>query len=377
MNVNMLPQSRQATNISAQPLIRNVNVTINNPTGVINRIVNCDISYDRNILQCSSDNFCAVDSFSLPLQGLPLFIFPIQANQANPALSTLAVGVCENLSQVQIAAGTSAAVTSTLTSLLWIPQHMGLVAPTQSNATQVISPYYYCFSYEHFVNLVNTAVTTAWTAQSTPGGAGKCPVFSYNSTTHTFGWSLDTAFTDDVSSATGYSVCWNEAFDNLVNNFNTIDNSASYSGGFYILENVNSRLSNVSSTTITLTQDYPTTDSFNSAQRIVILTSSIPTVPEFFAAPYAQNTTGLSNEERILVDVNLDFDNNVGAQRSVLVYQPSIKQWADMESSLPLRRITMRIMWADSLNNFYDIPLTASDTVTVKLGFRSKLLSIE
>ena len=210
------------------------------------------------------------------------------------------------------------------------------------------------------------------------------PVFGYNDSLNTFYWQLNTAFTGNANATEGYSVCWNEAFDNLVNNFNTIDNSKSLLpdvNGMYILENIESRLtnSNASGTLITLAQDYPTTDAFNTATRIVVLTSSIPVASDYFPSPYESdqlNAGGLSNEEKILVDLNIDFDNNIGAQRSTFVYNPSIYQLSDLESTLPLRRISVQIKWADSLNNFYDIPLAKGDTVTMKLGFFNKRLNV-
>lgn len=373
--------SRPAANISRGPLIRYVNLTINNPLGEANREANFDVTYDRNILAEAGENTCAIVNMALPLQGLPLFIFPIVPGQANAKLSSLQVGVCQNLSQAQIAAGTSATVTNNITALTWIPQQMGLSAPVQTtgNVTQVITPYYYCFAYEHFVNLVNIAMVASWIAAGGAGvfGAGNYPIFSYNETTNLFSWALPQAFVDAGGAGT-WSICWNAAFDNLVNNFNTIDNSASYTGGFFILEDIKSYQYLPAVTTQTHTQDYPTTDSFNSAQRIVVLTNAIPIATDYFPAPFGSQlqSGGLSNEERILVDLSLDFDNNVGAQRSTFVYNPQIYQLSDMESTLPLRRISVRVMWCDNANNFYPIPLAKGDTVTIKLGFFNKGLSV-
>jgi len=366
--------SRGSVPQSINPLVRYVNVTINNPGNIPNKTVTFDTTYDRSILNVCGENLCAVVNFSLPLQSLPLFIFPIEPNQANSRKSRLQVGVCHNVSAAQIAAGAEVAVTGNSVALTWQPQELGLAIPTQNQTTQVVTPYYYCYSYEHFVNLTNDAVQSAWTNEATPGGPGNYPRFRYNEDQHTFSWIVPTAFSGNVGggAADGWSVCWNEDFDNLVNNFNTIN-----TGGQFILEDTLSALTNTVSGNIILSQDYPTTDSFNSAQRIICLTNSIPIAADYFAAPYNQSQyggSGLSNTEKVLVDIPLDFDNNVGAQRSVLVYNPGIYQISDMESSLPLTRINVKFMWCDSLNNFYEIPLKESDTVTIKLGFFSKRL---
>ena len=374
--MNMI--TRGAAPMTANPLIRYVNVTINNPTGQSNKIANFDFTYDRNILQVCGEHLCGVVSFSLPLQNLPLFIFPIVADQANPNLSTLQVGVCHNIPAATIAAGTSSALVGNLTSLIWQPQELGLGVPVQDREVQVVSPYHYCYAYEHFVNLVNVAVKKSWIQQGNIGGPGNWPQFSYQSDQHTFAWSVPETLAANVSGgAPGWSVCWNEGFDNLVNNFNTINNGL----GAFILEDTLSAETNTVSTAsgnvVFLEQDYPTTDAFNSAQRIICLTSSIPVAADYFAAPYGQyGGTGLSNTEKVLVDISLDFDNNVGAQRSTLVYNPNLYQLSDLESTLPLNRVSLKFQWADSLNNFYDIPVKQGEVISVKLGFFNKKLGI-
>ena len=366
--------------LSSAPVIRYVNVSMNNPQGVAGTTATYDVQYDRNIVTNCQDNFMSVVNMSLPLQNLPLFIFPVVPNQSNPNLSTLIVGIAQNATQSNIQNGISAPVVNYPQNLIWVPQQLGLPLPTQDNPViQNISPYYYCFSYQWFVDLVNTAIAASWAAANTAQSTtlGIVPVFSYNANTHTFSWTLDTTFTDNATgSPPGWTVFWNQAFDSLVNNFVTIENTTDQ----FLLENVLSRETNKSGTTITIPQDYPTTDNFNSAERIVVLSTSIPVVPDFFASTYTQQQgggQGLSNFERVLVDVSLDFDNNVGAQRSTFVYNPTLYQYTDLQTSLPLTRISLKCQWVDSLGNFYDIPLVRGDVATVKLGFFNKGLMLQ
>lgn len=371
-------------------MIRYVNVTMNNPQGLPSQTAQFDNQYDRNILTSCQDNLMAVVNFSLPLQNLPLFIFPVVPGQTDPNLSTLVVGICQNATQSNIDAGISAPVVNFPQTLEWVPANLTVPVPSQVGQTvQNLTPYYWGYSYQHFVNLVNTAIQAAWAAANTAEGVtiGLCPIFAYDAALHTFSWILSTTFTDDATgSPPGWSVFWNQAFDSLVNNFNTIENSPD----FFILENVKSRLTNLgsalilptgytSSTTITLAQDFTTLDNFNTAERILIISTSIPVVPDFFASNYIQNQNNggaLSNFERVMVDTTLDFDANVGAQRSTFVYNPALYQYADLQSSLPLTRISLRCVWMDSLGNFNDIPIMKGDVATVKLGFYSKKLRL-
>ena len=374
--------SRLASPASGNPLIRYVNVSINNLTGARNVNATFEHSYDRNVLEVAGDHLCAVDSFSLPLQNLPLFIFPVQVGQAaGPSqASTIQIGVTKNMTPATIISGATETVTHDLTALTWVPQDLSFSAVDQTGVSVPrISPYYFGYSYEHFVNLVNTALNTSWAAEGSPGGAGEVPVFAYDEVNNVFSFQLSDAFRNAVSSANGWSVCWNAAFDDLMNNFNVINNPQVQGTDFYMLENVLSSLTNRNAADdgCVFSQDYPTTDAFNSAQRIIVLTNSIPVAVDYFPSPFGQlQSGGLSNTENVLADVSLDFNNNVAYQRSLMVYAPENYQWSDLQSTLPLRRISVKFMWADAQNNFYDINMGISDHITIKLRFDNKKLHV-
>ena len=189
------------------PLIRHVNLTINNPTGATNINAEIDVTYDTAILQNCGENLCTVMDFSLPMQNLPLFVFPIEPNQGDRNLSTLDVGVCHNMAQATIDAGTLQPSLPRYTeSLNWIPQKMGVIPlPTQNVVDrQVVSPYYYCYSYEHFVNMVNEAVQAAHVAAGNPGGVVDAyyPKFAYDDGLKTFSWTLPSEFTGNTDAST-------------------------------------------------------------------------------------------------------------------------------------------------------------------------------
>lgn len=378
-------QTRAATAATSDPLIRYVNLTISNPTGAENVYAEVtDQSYDTPIVNNAGQNLCAVVNFSLPMQNMPLFIFPVELNQADENLSTIQVGVCENMNPNYVLAGNVEPATLQsrwTTALDWVPQTMGLPHPAQNSSTmQIVSPYYYCYSFQHFVNLVNAAVQDSWVDAGHPGGDATqlayCPKFGYDDNLKTFYWQLPSQFTGNVTASSGFStdrgwtVCWNEDFDNLLNNFNVIEN-----GNIFVLEEAESALMNTNvNGNVVLYQDYPTTDYFNSAERILVTTTSIPVAQDFFPG---QQPYGLSARESVLVDVNLDFDNNITAQRSILKYDPQVYQWNDLVSTLPIQRIGVKFRWVDSRNRVYDIPLSKTDTVTCKIGFFNKKLHMD
>jgi hypothetical protein len=73
----------------------------------------------------------------------------------------------------------------------WIPQNRESPPPEPGSRTQLISgDYYYCYSYRHFCNLINNALTLAYNTVKSNAGAGwggtLVPFFSYNRDTRTF-----------------------------------------------------------------------------------------------------------------------------------------------------------------------------------------------
>jgi len=83
--------------------------------------------------------------------------------------------------------------------LTWIPENLNnsVVVPTTATPRQVESPYYYGYTYDHFVTIFNNALVTAWRAVKTyvtsasPAGLGltfgtKCPFLEFNTNTGLF-----------------------------------------------------------------------------------------------------------------------------------------------------------------------------------------------
>lgn len=368
MSINVQPAVQTRTLPKRKMLTRYVNVVIDNCDNNPVKIAEFSHTYNGAVLPKASDYMVAVPSFTLPLQNLPLFIMPIQANQANSNLSTMSVGVCHNMAPADIAAGLATPILGEdQTFLLWEPQEMGLGVPSQSRPVQIITDYYFGYSFEHFVNMTNTAMATSFAAAGSPGGAAYVPIFSYDEVSHTFAWTLDTTFIDAPGPiAYGWTVITNKAFDDVMNSFLTIEN-----GDKFLLEDTKSQLTHTDGNIVTLTQDFPSSDYFNSISRVLLLTNNIPIVQDLF--PSAVGVfQGLSAKQSVLADVSLDFDNDVGQARSNFVYSPSAWQWSDLQGELPLRTISVRFVWIDSLGNSHQVPVSDGDSLTVKLAFYHK-----
>lgn len=124
----------------------------------------------------------SVQSFSLDgcQKNLPLFIPQMVAGSNTQTIYSVSVAVYD---------GTTYRILTT--PITWIPENQATYIPTPAATTpQVQSEYYYCYTYSHFITLVNKALNTAWTTVKGSGGT-QCPFFEYDETTGLFALNQD------------------------------------------------------------------------------------------------------------------------------------------------------------------------------------------
>jgi hypothetical protein len=124
----------------------------------------------------------SVQSFSLDgcQKNLPLFIPQMAAGSNSQTIYSVTVAVYD---------GTTYGITTT--PVVWVPENQATFIPTPAATTpQVQSEYYYCYTYSHFITLVNKALNTAWAASVGTGGT-QCPFFEYDETTGIFALNQD------------------------------------------------------------------------------------------------------------------------------------------------------------------------------------------
>ncbi len=115
--------------------------------------VNAEYNVTKNeiILKKASDYYCAVIRFTIPLDQVPILICPIVPNQGDPDLTPLIIGI-------EYGNGVAARFPVNLT---YLNQGI-LVPPVQDKILQVITPYYFMYSYQNLINMINIALGTAW-----------------------------------------------------------------------------------------------------------------------------------------------------------------------------------------------------------------------
>jgi len=166
------------------------------------------------LVKDASQYVVSVENFTLNgiTKTLPVFIPQIQANQSNPNLTIYTISFGLRL----VVAGKTF-ITQATEPVIWESELVGnglyTPVPTTAVPRQVESPYYYCYTYSHWVRLVNKALARAWrqvmllyqtnttllnvgpydSAAGTLGGVGSvvfpatlCPFYEFDPTTQLF-----------------------------------------------------------------------------------------------------------------------------------------------------------------------------------------------
>lgn len=129
-----------------------VNVVINSQlsTAGLTRAV-YSINNTLEILHKPSDWYMSIIRFVVPLNLVPLYIIPIIPNQSNPNLTPIIIGISYNgIDYPQ--------------PVIYVSDDTVLTAPVQNKPTQVITPYYFVYTFQNLIDAYNTALLAAYNA---------------------------------------------------------------------------------------------------------------------------------------------------------------------------------------------------------------------
>jgi hypothetical protein len=152
------------------------------------------------IIKDTSKYVVSVDNFTIngAQKNLPVFIPEIvPGSDINLTIYTVTFGAaCSTGTGVGTAATTYIQATIPIT---WIPENQALWVPVPTTASprQVETPYYYCYTYDHWVALMNNALAAAWRDvkfKATERGlvmGTQCPYFTFDQNTGLFSINQD------------------------------------------------------------------------------------------------------------------------------------------------------------------------------------------
>lgn len=381
---------------------------------------------DTPIIQDCSKYYFSITRFTMNGVGLdiPMFIPRIEIGQADPN-KTIYYLAMEVMVNKDFGGG---AVMNTFRStrhIEYFPQNVVIKTPPQPLTTQdVSSPYYYVYTYEHWVHLVNTtlqqiyndlnALYTPWAvANGAPPGSvltTRVPKMKYDSTTKLFSIYYD-AFGFGDSDRTSAGTTNDESFRMICNSnfyglFDSFPNY--YLGGDVASSNIDGRqiwayelvvrnqlgtnIHRPVSPTVTaiadtpayyvMRQDYISTGTlWSPVASIVFVSNLIPVLNEGTAQPitYGQNNISVpvsssSAFQPIITDIALANDT-ADAYNGFVSYVPSAEYRLSSMSNSPseVKNIDVQIYWKNRLDGqLYPLRMFNQSSISVKIMFRRR-----
>jgi len=135
-----------------------INADIAAPSKSVNAATAPVVQYSQTftapLVSKASDYFLSVLRWSAVGLDLPLFCPSVELGQSDPARTTYVVGA-----SVQPA---GAPLFKASANVQWAPQVLGLQVPQPPLTQQYLSPWYYCYDYQHVLDLVNATFQSVW-----------------------------------------------------------------------------------------------------------------------------------------------------------------------------------------------------------------------
>jgi hypothetical protein len=306
-------------------------------------------------------------NFKVPASCIPLIYIPITPNTVGN----------NNLTEYQVMVSYQG--NNFATPLIWIPQTSAIPQITAVNGalfTQPIDdPYYYDFSYQNVVDMVNNALEVIFTAHSTAlPTVAYIPYMSYSAQTGLFSLtgtaSLNTD--EDPTNANNTMIYFNAPLSSIFSGFEYYQNTISGQVWKGIL------IRNTKNNIIESTTEYPARsyimtaeffgdDAMESLERIVFTSGSIPVRTE------AEGGTGSGVSSNVLGIVK-DFipatSTANGQYRSSFInYVQSEFIRSDLVGDQPLSSVQLGVHWADSLGVIRHILIDPNNQLTIKVLF--------
>ena len=347
---NMLNELELAKEKPDDIIYYNIFIPNNDKDGipaVYNQITQVDI------LKNPSEYFLSIARFSIPGQGIPILTF-----KNNEYFVTLSYGGSDFT-----------------TALIYSPD------------IDILDDRQTIFSYQHFLDLINTALLTSFNALKLAfplSPPTQAPYMQYNSSTLLCSLYCQQTYNATIAGAPTIEIYFNNSLYYQFDNFYVIrygEQRVDKKDYLFVIKNMynNAITSDINNPLITalnpyfkITQEYSTLFNFSDTQSIIFKSCLFPISPEFSQTTQNQVVAG----ELILTDFEpLQSLSDPSGFRGYLQYYASgAYRLINLTTISPLRNIDLQITYKDELGNQYPLIIPKNTSVTVKLVFIKKSL---
>jgi len=276
----------------------------------------------------------------------------------------------------------------------WKPEDTTLPVPSSPITTASYNdPYFYNYSYNHFLNLLNKAIYDAVQIINATGQPIIAPYFSYSPYTRLFSYNTDFL---GITDANGEFVYFNEAlyslFDGLPYNFDTtpvdlFGNFANlyrlsaniYPGGTNVFSQY-TNLNNVplvpTSNFLQILQNYSSLEIWNPAVSVVFISRNLNVVNTLEAVPFVFGVNPNPSTNNANVS-NILFEIPLRKRVEPTIYYKPVPEYTltNLIGLVETGELQFDVFWKDTFGNLNKFNLEIGSTLVMKLLFRKKVFN--
>lgn len=328
-------------------------------SGEDNRYASYYKRYGQDFISKAEDYFLAIDRFNIPCDNIPFIIF-------NPTTNYYLVEMEYK------------GVYSGPISLTYIPSY--------PNARTTDKKYYYIFTFDIFLKMINIAINTAFAAIPAKPVDAVAPYFQVDRSTMLMQYVAQIDYYDVMATPPidTFKLYLNR---NLFTYFYGMpiyyDASAlSRNAQFIVYSTYNNIVGD--NYVMTTNKGISTLTNWNVCKGIIMTSDTFPTEQEdlpttpqvpFTLTPSDQQNfspSGLLNKRNILANFDFVYDNAHPFPDSAQYILNSVYKLIDMHGKQPINTIDLKIFWYDTFNNIYDLDIAFIKALSVRLVFLKK-----
>ena len=263
----------------------------------------------------------------------------------------------------------------------FVPQVENAIVPKTGTLLQDFSTqYYFLFSYGAWVNIMNTALASAFSSLADlvtlPIGS-VAPYFYYEPATQLITLYAQKDFYDS-SVSTPINIFFNSVSNQNFNGFSYIEKAIGSATGVdsqFIVKNIrNNNIQTILTVEYLLMSQEYVSLGYLSPLKNILITTNMPTNSEVF---YINNPSATQNND--FINVLFDFvPDTSGSQdagqgsRSFIYNAPSLYRVFEFTTKTPLYAVSLGISWSDQLGNVYPLLLQKGTIASFKIMFVKK-----
>jgi hypothetical protein len=293
--------------------------------------------------------------------------------------------------------------------IIWQPDDKSVPTPTGIvTSSWQTNKYYYCYSYQHFIDLINNLFNSY---SASTWITGTPPYMYLDTTTHLFtiGGNNELYRTDlqgeyAATTGLGYKIYFNVALYNLFSSLKAIykgttgpavgadyqlimdtGTNTSYTSPTqpYITNysiNPRNNSGGVNTTDVINTQEYSTLPLWTPIKNIVFRTTLLNVAPDIVGTPivYEQGDLNINSGQNNCDILNIMIDHTVpltiGTEYRPFIYFEPVGEFrlVELYGNQPINSMDIAVFWKDSFGNLIPFVLDIGASATIKLLFRKK-----